>query len=128
VLNPSWWEVKRCDIQWAEAVAVELGLRLFVEAGLSQCRLKIHSDNRRVVDAIHSDEIYEAHLGEVIYFINYLCRTKKIDCSIEWISGSQNPADRPSRFLMLDERRRFPYDIGIPDRLRNLVFPYRPQT
>ncbi|KAF7760887.1 hypothetical protein Agabi119p4_10296 [Agaricus bisporus var. burnettii] len=128
VLNPVWWDLKRCDIQWAEAVAVELGLRLLVEAGLSNCKIQFRSDNQRVVDAIHSDEIYESHFGEVIYCINYLCRTHKIKFSIEWISGNQNPADGPSRLLIQDESRRFPYDIGIPDRLRNLVFPYRSQT
>lgn len=119
-----WKEPEYRDIQWAEAVAVELGLRLMIKAGYSRREIVMYSDNQQVVDAIaKGSSIGQSEAVEIIYQIGKLCRVHDITLIIEWIPGKKNPADAPSRFDAQDPDQRFPYDIKIPPYLREWVAP-----
>jgi hypothetical protein len=124
-LKEGWRSVKCRDIQWAEAVAVEMGVRLLLKAGYTDTKIRLHSDNQQVVDAISTRDIYRSQVGPVVQLYDNLCCSYKFDCSIKWIPGVENPADAPSRFFLLDKNKRFPCDVTIPPHLQEFVLPYR---
>ncbi|KAF7760889.1 hypothetical protein Agabi119p4_10298 [Agaricus bisporus var. burnettii] len=123
-LKKGWKSVKGRDIQWAEAVAVEMGVLLLLKAGYAQKKIRLHSDNRQVVDAFSAENFDQAHVGPIVQLCTDLCCTYGLDCTVEWVPGVENPADNPSRFLFLDKNKRFPCDIMIPHALQEFVLPY----
>lgn len=123
-LKEGWMSAKGGDIQWAEAVAVEMGVRLLLKAGYAETKIRLHSDNQQVVDAISTRDINRARVGPIVQLYDNLCCSYSIDCSIKWIPGAENPADGPSRFLLLDKKKRFPCDVTIPPHLQEFVLPY----
>jgi hypothetical protein len=127
-LASGWKEAGR-EIQWAEAVAVELGVRLMAKAGYTGRQLVFRSDNAQVVDAVKQIRPFaESHASRIVDKIRRLCQQYHIDLMIDWIPGEHNPADAPSRLRCVGgETTRFPHDINIPNHLRHLVYPYDQQ-
>lgn len=120
------WTKDCRQVQWAEAVAVELGIRLMIEAGFSGKALSLRSDNQQVVQAISGERVIgEIHATQIVQNVHRLCKKYCINLSVSWIPGVFNPADAPSRLLPVGGKRtRFPYHIGIPQHLQEFVAPY----
>lgn len=125
MLKAGWRRAKHRDIQWAEAVAVELGLLLMLQAGYSNRKIVLRSDNRQVVEAVSKSCYNQSQVGPIVRYIDSLCLKNNIDLVVTWIPGAENPADAPSRLSVRDESQRFPYEITIPSHLHEFVLPYR---
>jgi hypothetical protein len=125
-LKEGWRMGRSREIQWAEAVAIELGIRMMVKDGYSGRTLTLHSDNLQVVEAVRGDRpMAEPHTNYIIDKIHALCRLHQIYLDISWIPGPKNPADGPSRLKNVeDQRTRISYDIEIPKHLQEFVIPY----
>lgn len=117
------WHKEGRHIQWAEAVAAELGLRLMIAAGYSRSRILLRSDNQSVVQAVSELDFNEPQIGDIVKNIYSLCREHGITLHIKWIKSRDNPADDPSRMQLGRPDERFPFSINIPTYLRAFVTP-----
>ncbi|KAJ3572295.1 hypothetical protein NP233_g3172 [Leucocoprinus birnbaumii] len=95
-----WKQGKLRDIQWAEAVAVELGGFKFGRPIGEPLAQKVVDDTRK------------------------LCQQLKIRLLVEWVPGTQNPADEPSRLNVGSAGTRFPAHAEIPLALQDVVLPF----
>lgn len=120
------WKKKTREIQWAEAAAAELGLRLMIQAGHDGGSLRLRSDNSGVVDAIQKGDFHQPQVGIFVKNIYSLCRLNEITLGVKWISGEGNPADAPSRLRPAKGSSRFPFKIDIPPHLEDFLLPYDP--
>lgn len=131
VFNGQWeawkpgkgWHKRQRHTQWMEAVAAELGVRLMIEAGYSQSRIVLRSDNSGVVQALSEQDFNEPQMGEIIRNIHSLCCQHGITLDIKWIRGGDNPADDPSRMRLGSPSQRFPFFVSIPAHLQEFVTP-----
>ena len=120
------WKWDGRDIQWAEAVAAEMGIRLMIASGYSGKKIILYSDNSQVVDAVSGERsIGESHATEIVNKIDRLCQEYDIRLEIKWVPGEQNPADAPSRLILIGcEKKRHPYQVKIPEYLQEFVLPW----
>ncbi|KAJ3555895.1 hypothetical protein NP233_g12097 [Leucocoprinus birnbaumii] len=132
LLSKHWRQDGR-NIQWAEAVAVELGIRLMIDSGLAATKIVLKSDNLNVVNAIKGKAVIrEKNTKKIVNGIWELLNDYGMRLNINWVQGCLNPADEPSRLRCsgfgsgTGETGRFPYDCGIPEHLKEFVIPYVP--
>jgi len=120
------WKRDGRDIQWAEAVAAEMGVRLMIASGYSGRKIILYSDNSQVVDAVAGERsIGESHATEIVNKIDCLRQKYNIRLEIKWVPGEQNPADAPSRLSLIGyEKKRHPYQVKIPEHLQEFVLPW----
>jgi hypothetical protein len=113
-------------IQWAEAVAVELGVRLMVKAGYAGNEITLCSDNMQVVRAFSQQRLTTGDplADEVVDNTCKLCFQQNIRLRVLWISGLLNPADAPSRLNFQGCGVRFPFYVEIPPYLQDVVVPF----
>ncbi|KAF5350177.1 hypothetical protein D9756_009141 [Leucocoprinus leucothites] len=127
-LKPGWKVLKIRDIQWAEAAAVDLGVRLMIEAGYAGKEIILHSDNQQVVNAVcqvHRIGPQNGLAAEVVRNVIELCQELDIQLKVGWINGPSNPADHASRLEVgLKEEARVPYRVEIPSYLQEFVVAY----
>jgi hypothetical protein len=114
-------------IQWAEAVAVELGVRLMVEAGYAGKEIRLRSDNMQVVNAFSLGHPNGSGIiaEDIIQSTKRLCEELNIRLRVSWVRGAINPADGPSRLAVGSDEERFPYTVEIPPYLQDIVEPFR---
>ncbi|KXN82259.1 hypothetical protein AN958_02809 [Leucoagaricus sp. SymC.cos] len=112
-------------IRLAEAIAIELGIRSMIEAGVTEIVLR--SDNLPVVEAIMKRSTKSRQFGQAVKRILDVCELYGVHLDILWIPGKINPADGPSRLRVGNEVEMFPFTIDIPPHLQDLVLPYVPQ-
>ncbi|KAF5350082.1 hypothetical protein D9756_009144 [Leucocoprinus leucothites] len=111
--------------QWAEAVAVELGVRVMIKARYVGREITICSDNMQVVRAFSEGKYVGERLAhEVVSNTERLCQQLKIQLKVLWIPGVNNPADQISRLNVGSAADRFPCRVGIPPILQDVVAPF----
>lgn len=91
------------DIGWAEAVAVELGLRMAVYHGLVQSRpqhhpcLLVRSDNTGVVHAVNGGRSRSVNTNEVLKHVYALCASHAVHLCATYVASRDNITDALSR-------------------------------
>jgi len=120
------WKQDGRDIQWAEAVAAEMGIRLMITSGYSGKKIILYSDNSQVVDAVSGERsIGESYATQIVNEIDHLRQKYDLRLEIKWVPGEQNPADAPSRLIPIGrEKERHPYQVKIPQHLQEFVLPW----
>lgn len=118
------WTGENRDNNWAEAAAVELGVRLMIQAGYSGRHLLLRCDNAGIVNDVSRWSFNDSPIGSIIKHIYHLCQQHSIYLEPKWIAGEHNPADNPSRLRTAKGSQRFPHSIVIPDHLRDFVRPH----
>ncbi|KXN83756.1 hypothetical protein AN958_01083 [Leucoagaricus sp. SymC.cos] len=111
--------------QWAEAVAVQLGVWVMIKAGYIGEPVTLCSDNLQVVKAFSEGQpIGEPLTAGVIKDTNLLCQQLNIQLTVLWVRGVYNPADEPSRLNVGSGKPRISYSVEIPPYLQDVVMPY----
>jgi hypothetical protein len=116
------------DIGWAEAVAVELGLRLAIHLKLfhssdhSARSFLAHSDNLGVVTVIRKGRSRSRETNLILKQIYRMLAQERITLIPSWVSTRQNIADALSRGDVADFLAQFPssahrVSIALPDHL-----------
>lgn len=85
-------------MSWAELIAVELGVRAYVEVGFHSCNLLLRSDNKGVIKAL-GEKVWQEKfdLNAILKRILKICKKNGITIVPRWISTDENPADDISR-------------------------------
>ncbi|KNZ80291.1 hypothetical protein J132_06407 [Termitomyces sp. J132] len=125
ILNGQWlawklmpgWETDGRDNNWAELVAVELGLLVIASAGFQPQTVIVRSDNTGVVAALRKGSSKHPRQPEVLRRIKAITQSHRFDLDIRWISSGRNPADQPSRGHLPPHALRFPSTIDLPHQL-----------
>lgn len=114
-LSPKWKSQGR-DIQWAEAVGFELLVRHLLTVSKEGEHIKVHGDNRGVVEGWWKKSSANVPTNKVFRRILEASESNNRTIYTRYIPSAENPADAPSRGryppreLLLD-------DIGIPEEL-----------
>ncbi|KAF5335751.1 hypothetical protein D9611_009705 [Ephemerocybe angulata] len=91
------WRSGGRDMQWAEMVAVELGLRTLIAAGVHSTHIRVRSDNRAVVTALSSHVMRGSQEASILREVLALCKAHAIAIMPVWVWTKFNPADPLSR-------------------------------
>ncbi|KAJ2918901.1 hypothetical protein MD484_g1526, partial [Candolleomyces efflorescens] len=95
-LNKGWRTGGR-DMPWAEMVAVELGLRTLIAAGLRSTHVRVRSDNHAVVTGLSARQMRGCQDAHILQEVQALCKAYDIVLMPVWIWTKSNPADALSR-------------------------------
>lgn len=122
------------DIGWAEAVAVEMGLRLVIETGqLSAAAMSnqfvVRSDNTGVVAVINKGRSRSSNTNTVLKRIYATLAIHGIHLSALYVSSADNCADPLSRgdvqgFLSRSVQAAVYHSPSIPSELTHLLHPW----
>ena len=112
------WRSETRDINWAEMVAVELGIRAMISAGHHSSVLKVWSDSETVVRALTKRTSKKPELKHILDVILGLCDAYSIRLAVDWVWTKSNPADGPSRGVYPSRDLLFEHHPPIP---RNLL-------
>lgn len=115
------WRSETRDINWAEMVAVELGIRAMISAGHHSSVLRIWSDNDTVVRALIKRTTKKPELKRILDVIFGLCDAYSIRLAVDWVWTKSNPADGPSRGVYPSKDLRFERYPPIPRHLLPFV-------
>ena len=100
------------NIGWAEAVAVELGVRLLTHLNLHHHpqgrRYLVRSDNMGVIEIIKKGRCRSTASNEVLKIIYRLLAESKISLQAQYVQSHENLADPISRGKISSFLRRFP--------------------
>ncbi|GLB43056.1 hypothetical protein LshimejAT787_1205050 [Lyophyllum shimeji] len=121
-LKPGWKGEGR-DNNWAEMVAVELGLHVAVAAGVHSQTIVMRSDNWGVVRSLLKGKSRHATQREILKKVIAFTQSYNIDLIPVWVPTADNPADQPSRGVFPSEALRFPISIALPSHLEPYVGP-----
>ncbi|KAE8179738.1 hypothetical protein CF335_g9488, partial [Tilletia laevis] len=94
------WDTNGRGIGWAEAAALELGVRQAVELGASNCVLNIFSDNKGVIGAFKRGRSRGRSSNSIMRTLIAFQMEHQLDVRVEYVSTHVNPADAPSRGTM----------------------------
>lgn len=112
----------RIVTSWAELLAVEVGLRVLIEAGHQSTTVIVRSDNMGVVDALIKKSWCPRHgLEEVLHNILNLCGEYRIKLKPRWVSTKDNLADVPSRGVFPPGLLPYKFPPQLPERLVDLL-------
>lgn len=115
------WRSENRDINWAEMVAVELGIRSMISAGHQASILRVWSDNDTVVRALIKRTCKKPELKHILHGIFGLCDANGIRLEVDWVWTKSNPADGPSRGVYPPKDLRFEHHPPIPNNLLPFV-------
>jgi len=121
-LKPGWDTAGRNN-QWAEMVAVELGLRVAISAGVHSTTIIIRSDNMGVIRALETGNEKHDQRKEVLDTILDIARSSDITILPNWVSTKLNLADKPSRGEFSSKTLLFPTQLLVPFHLSELIYP-----
>jgi hypothetical protein len=120
-LLPGWKEQGR-DIGWAEAVAMELLVRIVLQhqplAGV-----KIYGDNNGVVEGWWSGRSRNAETNRVFKRIHLLLEKRDTVLITRYVNTTQNPADGPSRGIYPPGNLLLPC-ISLPKDLEPFIIDF----
>ena len=120
---------KLLDINWAEMLAVELGLWTTIHwaacKGKQQVSFSIlvRSDNAGVVKAIEKQHSSHPFQQEVLLRILDLVEEYDMQLTMKWIASMENPADNPSRGVPGLNATLLSYVPPVPQHLTDLLIP-----
>lgn len=123
---------KQFDIGWAEAVAVELGLRMVINHELLRdcaepvSKLLVRSDNMGVVAVVNKGRSRNANTNNTLREIFSILASHRLSLYTEYVSSSANIADALSRgdvagFLENFPRASVRTDCSLPLYLQGLL-------
>ena len=120
-LKPGWNQDQR-DIGWAEAVGMELLVRIILRNAPSGTRFKVYGDNRGVVKGWWSGRSRNSQVNEVFKRIHFLLGTHGCMVYTKYVQSASNPADGPSRGIFPDMSKLLP-KIDLPPELEPFILP-----
>ena len=120
-LKPGWNADGR-DIGWAEAVGMELLVRIILRDAPSGTRFKIYGDNRGVVEGWWSGRSRNQHVNEVFKRIHHLLSEHGCMVYTRYVPSASNPADGPSRGVFPELDKLLP-PLTLPPELESFVLP-----
>ncbi|TEB22882.1 hypothetical protein FA13DRAFT_1640630 [Coprinellus micaceus] len=109
-------------------VAVELGVRTLIAAGVKSMHIRVRSDNQQVVTALSARTVRNSQESKILAKVLSLCRTSGIVAMPIWVWTKSNPADSLSRCQYPSWESRVEAYIDIPDHLREFVRDVRPRS
>ena len=118
-LKPGWNTGGR-DIAWAEAIGMELLIRVILREAPPGTRFKVYGDNRGVVEGWWSGRSRNNQVNEVFKRIHLLLSLHNCSVFTRHVPGISNPADGPSRGVFPGFEKLLP-SIQLPPELKNLV-------
>lgn len=123
---PGWDADPLRKIGWAEAVALEFGIRLALHKGFQGMHLLIKSDNMGVIGALEGGKSRNAEQNIVLQRITTLLHTHSTWVSTVYTPSALNLADLPSRGIPATGKKRTLDTFRLPDCLSPLILP-RPE-
>lgn len=123
---------RQYDIGWAEAVAVELGLRLVLHLNLPTVQpgvtVLVRSDNKGVVGAVNRGRSRNAHTNRILKEIYKILAASQIKLSPTYVQSGINRADSLSRGQVADFLSAggalHRSSVPLPDHLLGLLTPW----
>ncbi|KAE8217216.1 hypothetical protein CF326_g9524 [Tilletia indica] len=91
------WDSDSRGIGWAEAAALELGVRQAVEMGAKDCVLNIFSDNKGVIGAFKRGRSRGRSANSIMRSLIAFQMEHRLDVRVVYVASADNPADAPSR-------------------------------
>ncbi|KAE8180704.1 hypothetical protein CF335_g9162 [Tilletia laevis] len=93
----SGWDKDNRGIGWAEAAALELGVRQAVAMGARNCRVEVFSDNKGVIGAFRRGRSRGRSANSIMRSLIAFEMEHHLDVRVTYVSTHINPADAPSR-------------------------------
>lgn len=122
-LLPGWDTDPLHRIGWAEAVALEFGIRLALHKGFHGLHLVIKSDNMGVIGALEGGKSRNSEQNLVLQRISTLLHTHSTWVSTLYTPSALNLADKPSRGIPPDGKCRTIDTFDLPSCLSPLILP-----
>ena len=123
------------DINWAEAIAVELGLRLAIHLwaanGLHNRQIITRSDNQGIVAVVNRGRSQSHKTNEVLKPIYMLLACHEVRIVVKHVIGQINIADTLSRGDVAAFRQAFPSavqkpNLCLPPHLQDMLLSWPP--
>lgn len=129
ILDGKWlaWEFKngwRTDgreIGWGEMVAIELAVHTLVAGKVANAHVVIRSDNQGVIGALGAGRSKGSQQNLILRKIVWLMQEHGIWVSTRYVNTKENPADDPSRGVLLNRKDLVPHPPAIPHHLKAFV-------
>ena len=116
------WKGDDKDIGWAEAVGMELLIRIILRDAPPGTRFKIYGDNKGVVEGWWSGRSRNEQVNEIFKRIHLLLSLHRCQVYTRYVPSASNPADGPSRGIFPSFDKLLP-TINLPPELEPFVFP-----
>ncbi|KAE8241337.1 hypothetical protein A4X03_0g8171 [Tilletia caries] len=110
----SGWDADGRGIGWAEAAALELGVRQAVAMGASDCVLRIFSDNKGVIGAFRKGRSRGRSANSIMRSLIAFAMQHHLDVRVTYVATDVNPADAPSRGQALPGPHLSGFDTPAP--------------
>lgn len=117
VLDGNWdcWKFvesyRLCDVNWAEMLAVELGVLAAIDAGCRNETLTVQSDSKSACDALAAGKSRDPATDTVLQRITSRMTKYGVSLRTKRIKGKDNPADGPSRGRAAPGKDRIYFNI-----------------
>ena len=121
-LRPGWKAEGR-DIAWAEAVGMELLIRVIVREVPPGTCFKIFGDNRGVVEGWWSGRSRNHQVNEIFKRIHLLLNLHRCAAYTRYVLSASNPADGPSRGVFPGSSKLLP-PVELPSELQPFICPH----
>ncbi|KAE8226947.1 hypothetical protein CF319_g537 [Tilletia indica] len=108
------WDKDSRGIGWAEAAALELGVRQAVAMGARNCRINVFSDNKGVIGAFRRGRSRGRQANSIMRSLIAFEMQHRLDVRVTYVSTHENPADAPSRGEFPPGDLLPPFDIPAP--------------
>jgi len=118
-LEPGWNTDNR-DIGWAEAVGMELLIRIILRDAPPGTRFKIYGDNKGVVEGWWSGRSRNSQVNEIFKRIHLLLSLHRCFVYTRYVQSESNPADGPSRGIYPNPNKLLP-PIDLPTELEPFI-------
>ncbi|KAF8654841.1 hypothetical protein AX16_003361 [Volvariella volvacea WC 439] len=115
------WNSDDRDNNWAELVAIEMGLRTIICAFKRSILLDVYSDNQGVLQSLKTGFSSNAQHKDALREIAGLMKAYDVVLNPIWIPSLENPADGPSRGRFGAKELVFPWSAAAPARLKPFV-------
>ncbi|OBZ78353.1 hypothetical protein A0H81_02799 [Grifola frondosa] len=128
VINGYWmswrfrdeWQLAERNNNVAETIAFELAIHYLIAHGTSDARVLIHCDSISVITAFNSGRSPNEEQARAVERIYGLRDVYHLDVQMQHVAGKKNPADAPSRGILLPAPR-LPGSLAIPPSLSPFV-------
>ncbi|KAE8219828.1 hypothetical protein CF326_g8866 [Tilletia indica] len=108
------WDTESRGIGWAEAAALELGVRQAVAMGAKNCVLNIYSDNKGVIGAFKKGRSRGRSANSIMRSLLTFELQHQLNIRVSYVKTDENPADVPSRGMTLPGPHLPEFDTPAP--------------